>query len=184
MARNARQPLPIPSSASCRCRPSTRRSCSRCCRRSGRPRRSRRSGCAAGSRACSTGRRCAVIARATTRRAGKGTSITCCRRRASCSRCGTIRRCRSSGAARSWPRCAAATASPRGLLEVLALTCVRTSELTGATWGEVDLRAKVWTVPAERMKKRREHRVPLSDRVVEILRALPAAPPPIRSLPT
>ncbi len=54
-----------------------------------------------------------------------------------------------------------------------ALTALRTSEVTGARWSEIDLRAKVWTIPAERMKARVEHRVPLRDRVVEILRELP-----------
>ena len=54
-----------------------------------------------------------------------------------------------------------------------ALTALRTAEAIGATWGEIDLRAKLWTVPAERMKARREHRVPLADRVIEILRGLP-----------
>ena len=58
-------------------------------------------------------------------------------------------------------------------LEVTALTALRTGEAIGATWGEFDLRAKLWTVPAERMKGRREHRVPLADRVIEILRGLP-----------
>jgi integrase len=40
----------------------------------------------------------------------------------------------------------------------------------GATWAEIDLEAKVWTVPASRMKASREHRIPLSDRAIEILR--------------
>lgn len=47
-------------------------------------------------------------------------------------------------------------------LRFTILTAARTSETTGATWGEVDLKAKVWTVPAGRMKAGREHRVPLS----------------------
>ncbi|MDB5429589.1 MAG: integrase family protein [Caulobacter sp.] len=49
------------------------------------------------------------------------------------------------------------------------LTAARTSEVTGATWGELDLEAKMWTVPAERMKMKREHTVPLSDAAPEIL---------------
>jgi integrase len=48
----------------------------------------------------------------------------------------------------------------------------RTSETIGATWNEIDLKAKVWTVPAERMKAGKEHRIPLSDRTVEILTGL------------
>jgi integrase len=58
-------------------------------------------------------------------------------------------------------------------LEFLILTAARTGELIGATWGEIDLKAKVWTVPAGRMKAGREHRVPLAKRAVEILKALP-----------
>ena len=54
-------------------------------------------------------------------------------------------------------------------LEFLILTAARTSEVLGARWAEVDLATAVWTVPAERMKGRREHRVPLSDRALEIL---------------
>ncbi len=53
--------------------------------------------------------------------------------------------------------------------EFLILTATRTSEVLRATWAEVDLDAKTWTVPGERMKAGREHRVPLSDRAVEIL---------------
>jgi integrase len=56
-------------------------------------------------------------------------------------------------------------------LEFAILTAARTGEVLGARWGEIDLGAKVWTVPAERMKAGREHRVPLSDRAIEILKA-------------
>jgi integrase len=58
-------------------------------------------------------------------------------------------------------------------LEFLILTAGRTGEVIGAKWPEFDLKARVWTVPATRMKSGREHRVPLSDRAVEILRGLP-----------
>jgi integrase len=60
-------------------------------------------------------------------------------------------------------------------LEFAIFTAARTAEVLGATWGEVDLDAKVWTVPAERMKAGREHRVPLSSAartLVEKLRPL------------
>jgi integrase len=53
--------------------------------------------------------------------------------------------------------------------ELLVLTAARTGELVNARWAEVDLKAAVWTVPAERMKAKQEHRVPLSIRAVEIL---------------
>jgi integrase len=59
-------------------------------------------------------------------------------------------------------------------LEFMILTAARTGEIIGAaTWDEFDLRAKVWTVPAKRMKAGKEHKVPLAKRAVEILKALP-----------
>ncbi len=54
-------------------------------------------------------------------------------------------------------------------LEFAILTAARTSEALGAPWAEIDLAAKVWTVPAERMKAGREHRVPLSDAALAVL---------------
>ncbi|WP_414644580.1 tyrosine-type recombinase/integrase [Bradyrhizobium sp.] len=54
-------------------------------------------------------------------------------------------------------------------LEFTILTAARTGEVIGATWTEIDLEACLWTVPAERMKAGREHRVPLSDAAVAIL---------------
>lgn len=58
-------------------------------------------------------------------------------------------------------------------LEVLILTAARSGELRGMTWAEVNLDDAVWIVPAARMKAKREHRVPLSVRVIEVLRGLP-----------
>lgn len=58
-------------------------------------------------------------------------------------------------------------------LRFLILSATRTSEVLQAQWQEIDLEAAVWTVPAERMKARREHRVPLSDVTLSILEALP-----------
>jgi integrase len=58
-------------------------------------------------------------------------------------------------------------------LEFTALTATRTGDVLGARWDEIDLKAKTWTIPAARMKSRREHRVPLADRAVAILKALP-----------
>lgn len=54
-------------------------------------------------------------------------------------------------------------------LEFTILTAARSGEVRGATWREIDLTKALWTVPAERMKAGREHRVPLSKRAVEIL---------------
>ena len=58
-------------------------------------------------------------------------------------------------------------------LEFLILTAARASEVTGARWDEIDLEARVWNVPADRMKKFKDHTVPLSPRAVAILEALP-----------
>lgn len=55
--------------------------------------------------------------------------------------------------------------------ELLVLTAARWSEVRGAEWIEVDTAGRVWTVPAERMKAKRAHRVPLSGRAIEILDA-------------
>ena len=49
------------------------------------------------------------------------------------------------------------------------LTFVRTSELINARWDEIDFEAKEWVIPAERMKMRKEHVVPLSRQAIEIL---------------
>ena len=57
-------------------------------------------------------------------------------------------------------------------LEFLILTAARTGEVLGACWSEIDLEAGVWTVPANRMKGGRPHRVPLSDRALAILATL------------
>lgn len=59
-------------------------------------------------------------------------------------------------------------------LEFAILTAARTGEVIGATWPEIDLEAKVWTVPGERMKAGREHRVPLSDTAIAVLDVMPA----------
>lgn len=58
-------------------------------------------------------------------------------------------------------------------LELQILTATRPGEIVGARWAEVDLDEKVWTIPPERMKANREHRVPLSDAATTLLRALP-----------
>jgi integrase len=58
-------------------------------------------------------------------------------------------------------------------LQFLTMTLARSGEVRGMTWGEVDLMAAIWTVPAERMKMGREHRVPLTKEAVALLEALP-----------
>ena len=55
-------------------------------------------------------------------------------------------------------------------IEFLVLTAARSGEVRLATWDEVNLGDAVWTVPASRMKAKREHRVPLSQRAIDVLR--------------
>jgi integrase len=58
-------------------------------------------------------------------------------------------------------------------LEFTILTAARSGEVRGARWAEIDLDAATWSVPGERMKAGKEHRVPLSDAALAILNALP-----------
>jgi integrase len=58
-------------------------------------------------------------------------------------------------------------------LEFAILTAARSGEVRGATWGEIDLARKLWTIPAERMKAKKAHRVPLNDAAMKLLSALP-----------
>lgn len=57
-------------------------------------------------------------------------------------------------------------------LEFTILTATRTGEIIGARWDEIDLSSKTFTIPPERMKAEREHRVPLCTRAIEILKEL------------
>jgi integrase len=58
-------------------------------------------------------------------------------------------------------------------LQFTILTAARTGEVINAVWDEIDFKAGTWTIPAVRMKAHREHRVPLSDAALELLKALP-----------
>ncbi|TKU79573.1 integrase domain-containing protein [Citrobacter sp. wls708] len=60
----------------------------------------------------------------------------------------------------------------RCLIEWQLLTLVRPSEASGTRWVEIDLDAKLWTIPAERMKAKREHIVPLSPQALDILEVM------------
>jgi integrase len=63
-------------------------------------------------------------------------------------------------------------------LEFTVLTAARTDQTLRATWGEIDLKAKTWSIPSDRMKKNElEHRVPLSARALAILDSLPKGSP-------
>ena len=61
-------------------------------------------------------------------------------------------------------------------LEFAILCASRSGEVRGAVWSEIDLQAAVWTIPANRMKAEREHRVPLTDGALALLNALPRTP--------
>ncbi|OJY69805.1 MAG: integrase [Sphingobium sp. 66-54] len=58
-------------------------------------------------------------------------------------------------------------------LEFAILTVARSGEVRNATWAEIDLDAQMWVIPADRMKAGKEHRVPLSDAAVALLKTLP-----------
>lgn len=57
-------------------------------------------------------------------------------------------------------------------VEFAILTACRSGEVRGAMWDEIDLKAKLWTIPAERMKAGKEHRVPLSTNAVALLESM------------
>lgn len=59
------------------------------------------------------------------------------------------------------------------MLEFAILTACRSGEARGATWGEIDLPSATWTIPADRMKAKKEHRIPLSEDAVKLLETLP-----------
>jgi integrase len=67
---------------------------------------------------------------------------------------------------------ARAGVAPRAV-EFAILTACRSGEVRGARWSEFDTAGKVWTIPAERMKAKREHEVPLSDAALALLESLP-----------
>ena len=63
-----------------------------------------------------------------------------------------------------------ATGATKQAIEFLVLTAARSGEVREARWEEINLDAAIWEIPAQRMKAKRPHRVPLSQRAVEILR--------------
>ncbi len=67
----------------------------------------------------------------------------------------------------------ATDAVPELCLAFTVLTAARSQEARGARWDEIDLKAKTWTVPSERMKRSREHRVPLSPQALALIERLP-----------
>lgn len=57
-------------------------------------------------------------------------------------------------------------------LQFLILTATRTSEVIGAKWSEIDFENKIWTIPASRMKAKKEHKIPLSDGALNLLKKI------------
>jgi integrase len=57
-------------------------------------------------------------------------------------------------------------------LEFLILTAARSAEVRDMEWSEINIEERLWTLPAQRMKARRKHLVPLTDRAVEILKSI------------
>ena len=76
-----------------------------------------------------------------------------------------------------WQRLKAVEGMSAKALQFVILTACRSGEARGATWGEIDLDAALWTIPAARMKAGREHRVPLSKEAAELLQSLPRFEP-------
>lgn len=74
-----------------------------------------------------------------------------------------------------WPKLEAVNGMGSLALRFAVLTAARSGEVRGATWDEIDFDTRTWTVPADRMKAGKEHRVPLSDAVLTILRQAKAA---------
>lgn len=71
-----------------------------------------------------------------------------------------------------WARLDAVQGAGALALRFAILSAARSGEVRDARWGEIDLQARVWTVPASRMKGRIEHRVPLSEAAVAVLAAV------------
>ena len=136
-----------------------------------RSRRLRRA-CAAVSRTSSIGPGFAAIATARTQRAGKAILTICCRPRA---RYGEFKHHAAMPYAEV-PAFMAALREQDGIgaraFEFLILTAARTGEVIGLRWHEIDLKKRLWTVPADRMKAGNEHRVPLCSRAIAILQAI------------
>lgn len=72
-----------------------------------------------------------------------------------------------------WKELAAVDTLASRALRLIILANVRAGEATGARWEEIDLKGKVWTIPGDRMKAGKDHRVPLSSELVTMLEAMP-----------
>ena len=74
-----------------------------------------------------------------------------------------------------WKRLAQETSTTADILRLQVLCATRPSEAVEARWEEIDLEARLWTIPGERMKKGKAHRIPLSEPAVELLKRRHAA---------
>jgi integrase len=72
-----------------------------------------------------------------------------------------------------WTELAKREGSAARALQFLILTATRVNETLGARWDEIDLDAKLWTIPSQRMKGGQEHQVPLSEPAIALLKGLP-----------
>ena len=72
-----------------------------------------------------------------------------------------------------WKVLSSKQATSANALRLLILTATRTSEVLKASWDEIDLDQEIWVIPKERMKTKKEHRVPLSKQAIRLLRELP-----------
>src|SRR5262245_32139465 len=158
-------PMPSPSSASSQCRRLTPRLCSRCWSLSGRKSRRRPAVCADVWSRSSIGQRCAA----------KGHLDHLLPAR------GKVRKVEHHAALpyTKLPSFLVALREQEGIaaraLEFTILTAARTGETIGATWDEINWTDKIWIIRAERMKSMKEHRVPLCDRTLAILREMKPA---------
>ena len=62
----------------------------------------------------------------------------------------------------------------KACLEFVILTACRSGEARFAQWSEIDLEERLWTIPASRMKQGREHRQPLNDQAISVLKNMQA----------
>ncbi|MDO8862998.1 site-specific integrase [Haliea sp. E1-2-M8] len=72
-----------------------------------------------------------------------------------------------------WPRLKDQDTLGASVLQFLILTAARPGEARDARWNEIDLKAKLWTIPDDRMKGGKTHKVPLTNEVVKLLKSLP-----------
>lgn len=72
-----------------------------------------------------------------------------------------------------WQKLKGADGMGARALRLIILTAARSGEVRGATWDEIDLAKKIWTIPAERMKTAKAHVVPLSNEAIDLLQSTP-----------